>query len=63
MAVDWDAPPDADTPEEMIEMHRRERIQEDLEAVRNEMLWNHFAGHFGRDGRLVIPIRYKQSDR
>lgn len=59
---DMNEPPEFDTPEEDMEAQRQERLIEEQEAARNDMLWNHFAGHFGRDGRLVIPIRYRQPE-
>lgn len=55
--IDWDAPPDGETLEEMERVREQRRLQEEQEAYTNKILWERYAGHYGHDGRLVVPIR------
>ena len=46
------------TPEEYEEIRHKERIEEDRQHRMDQILWEHFSGHYGRDGRVVNPIRH-----
>ena len=56
--ADWDLiEPDGETSEEMIEVAEREKLMAEMDRRHSNQMWNLFAGHFGYDGSLVIPIR------
>lgn len=50
------------TPEEYEEIRLKERLEEDRRQHLDQLLWERFAGHFGRDGSLVIPIRNREDE-
>jgi hypothetical protein len=67
MDIEWDAPIEFDpneilTVEEYQEIRLAERAEEDRRRHLDNLLWNHFAGHYGRDGSVVIPIRHHEED-
>ena len=62
---DWGEPIEYDsydvpTPEESALEQHKARIEEERERHLNDLLWNRFSGHYGRDGNLVIPIRFQE---
>jgi len=58
----WNIEPDGETSDEMEEERiRRNRQQEAIER-REWVLWNRYAGYFGRDGEVVIRPRKRSRD-
>lgn len=55
--LDWDAPLDGETTEEMIYEAEVRQIEDEMMARREQRLWEDFAGYYGRDGKLVITPR------
>lgn len=59
--IEYD-PADSLTPEEYEEIRLAERIEDDRRKHMDRLLWEQFAGHYGRDGQVVIPIRHHGED-
>jgi len=57
--IEYD-PADTSSPEQDIAEHHKARIERERAEHLDYVLWNHFAGHYGRDGNLVIPIRFRE---
>lgn len=67
MDIEWGEPIEYDprddlTIEEHDQIRLAERVEEDRRRHLDNLLWNHFAGHYGRDGDVVIPIRHHEED-
>jgi len=53
---------DAETTEGMIDIAERRRIEVETQERRNALLWEKFAGYYGRDGSIVIrPPKHTDS--
>jgi len=67
MDIEWGEPIEFDpneilTPEQYEEIRLKERLEEDRRRHLDTLLWNHFSGHYGRNGDVVIPIRHHEED-
>lgn len=61
--IDWDAPLDGETTEDMLAELDRQHIEEEILQRRSEMMWEKYLGYYGRDGKLVItPPRIRNEE-
>lgn len=56
--IDWNEPDDGETPEEMARARQERDLEENRQRLMNQILWEKYAGHYGRDGQLVVPLKF-----